>query len=615
MQRSRLIVCLFATLLGSSLLYVLNEPSGDRGQQAIAASPISSLQDVHRSPVDLALSPKGDWLVTANETSHSVSLVDTTTGKVIDEVLCGRHPVAVTLAPNGHTLLVSSRDEGLVTLFEVQDKQLVKSGTIEVGNQPHDIAIMPDGKKAYVGLVASAQVAELDLAEKTIVRKIDVSPWPRYLTLSPDGTRLAVGCSGASEIDVVDTAAGKLLYDEPLSGGINIGHMTTSADGKYAYFPWMIYRSNPINERNIRLGWVLASRIGRVKLDGPSYREAISLDVPGIAIADPHGLAINADQTRLIVAASGTHELLVYRLQDLPFVAAGGPGDLIDDKLLRDRDLFYRIPLGGRPMGVVYAPDGRTAYVANYLQDAVQVIDVEAQEVSRSFALGGPQELTLARKGAEVFYDGKHSLDQWYSCHTCHYNGGSNSKAMDTWNDGTPKTAKTVLPLYNVLQTSPWTWHGWQESLTESIDNSFTTTMLGHGITPKQNEAVMAYFAELAPPPNPNREANGSLSAAAERGKQIFASAQANCTQCHKGDFFTDGEIHDVGLGSEKDHYQGYNTPSLLSCYAKVRYLHDGRAKTLEAVLTEYHAPSKVSGTKDLSEEQLADLVAYLKSL
>lgn len=615
MQRSRLLLISLAALAFCGTLWLSAEPVAQRDQQAHAASPASDAKQSHRSPVDLVLAPSGEWLVTANETSHSLSLVDTASGKVLDEVPCGRHPVAVALSPDGTTVLVSSRDEGLVSLFAVEQQKLKKLASIVVGMQPHDIAVSPDGKRAFVGLVAAAQVAEIDLTSHKVGRKIDVSPWPRYLTLSPDGTRLAVACSGASEIDVVDTTTGKLLYDEPLSGAINIGHMTTSADGKYAYFPWMIYRSNPIDERNIRLGWVLASRIGRVKLDGPAYREAISLDVPGIAVADPHGLAINNNQTRLVVAASGTHELLVYRLQDLPFIAAGGPGDLIDQKLLNDRDLFYRIPLGGRPMSVCFSPDNRTAYVANYLQDAIQVVDVEAREVLSSIALGGPEKPSLARQGAEVFYDGKHSLDQWYSCHTCHYNGGVNSKAMDTWNDGTPLTSKTVLPLYHLHQTKPWTWHGWQESLAGAMDHSFRTTMVGKGISYDQREAILAYFAELQPAPNPHRLADGSLSEAAQRGKEIFASAQANCAQCHKGEFFTDGEIHDVGLGAEKDQYQGYNTPTLLGVYAKVRFLHDGRARTLEAVLSGDHAPSKVSGTKDLSEAQLADLVAYLKSL
>src|SRR5690606_16036364 len=266
---------------------------------------------------------------------------------------------------------------------------------------------------------------------------------------------------------------------------------------------------------------------------------------------DPHGLAISPNQHRLVVAASGTHELLVYRLADLPFVGVGGPGDLIDRKLLADRDLFYRIPLGGRPMGVVVAPDNRTAYVANYLQDAVQVIDIEDREVKQTIPLGGPEKPSLARLGAEVFYDGKHSLDQWYSCHTCHYNGGVNSKAMDTWNDGSPLTTKTVLPLYHLHETKPWTWHGWQTDLKDAMQASFTTTMQGKGVTSEQTEAILAFFAEMKPAPNPFLQADGSLTPAAERGKKIFASSKANCIQCHKGPHFTDGEIHDVGLNSE----------------------------------------------------------------
>jgi cytochrome c peroxidase len=70
-----------------------------------------------------------------------------------------------------------------------------------------------------------------------------------------------------------------------------------------------------------------------------------------------------------------------------------------------------------------------------------------------------------------------------------------------------------------------------------------------------------------------------------------------------------------LGLGEEKDKYQGFNTPTLSGVYRKVRLLHHGRAKTLQQVLTEYHAPQDVGGSGKLSEQQLADLIAYLKSL
>src|SRR5262249_42854622 len=153
-------------------------------------------------------------------------------------------------------------------------------------------------------------------------------------------------------------------------------------------------------------------------------------------VGDPHGLALSPDERTLVVTASGTHELLVYRLPGLPFQDFGGPGDHIDPKLLRDAERFRRVPLGGRPMGVVYAPDGKRVYVANYLLNAVQVVDPQASKVEKSINLGGPAEPSLERRGAAIFFDAKRSLDQWYSCHSCHYEGHVNAVAMDTKNDG-----------------------------------------------------------------------------------------------------------------------------------------------------------------------------------
>jgi mono/diheme cytochrome c family protein len=400
-----------------------------------------------------------------------------------------------------------------------------------------------------------------------------------------------------------------------LTGGINFGHMQSSADGTQAYLPWMVYRSNPITAGNIRLGWVLASRVARVRLDEEAYREAISLDVPREAISDPHGLAISRDEKRLVVSAPGTHELLVYRLGDLPFIGTGGPGDLIDRKLLGNVDVFYRLDLGGRPMGLEMADDSRTMYVANHLKNSVQIVDIDEGTIEGEISLGGPETPSLARKGMAIFYDGRRSLDQWYSCHSCHQEGGSNSRPMDTLNDGTNMTFKTVLPLHNVTHTKPWTWHGWQEDLNSAMHKSMTSTMLGPEPSEDDVKALIAYLEDVKLPPNPFREKDGSLSPAAERGKQVFASSKAGCASCHSGPFFTDGKVHDVGLGSETDRYEGFNTPSLLGVYRRVRLLHHGRARSLEDLLTGLHAPSQVAGEGELTETELSDLIAYLKSL
>lgn len=602
----------FAALLvcfASEFLPAADTPSPER--QSVARVPA----DHDRLPVDLAIDPAGRWLMTANEASNSVSLIRVADGRVLDEFICGEHPADIALCPDGVTALVSCSWSGEVQMIERVEEKLRHRGTVHVGFEPCGLAISPDGRRAFVGLVASGQVAEIDLVDQSLVRRFDVGDWPRYLTLSHDGQRLAVGCAGASEIAVVDTVSGEVLYDEPLVGGINLGHMVTSPDGKHAYFTWMVYRTNPITVGNIRLGWVLASRIGRVRLDGESYREAISLDVPRQAVADPHGLVISDDGTRMVASASGTHELLVYRLPDLPMVGIGGPGDLIDRELQNDRDRFHRIEVGGRPMGLQISGDGQTVYVANYLKNSVQIVDLATRQIMQEISLGGPDEPSLARQGMALFYDGTRSLDQWYSCHSCHQDGGSSARPMDTMNDGTSMTQKTVLPLYDVTRTGPWTWHGWQEDLSESVHNSLTVTMLGERPTEKQTEALVAYLDTLQAPPNPFREAGGSFAAAAARGKRIFESVKAGCANCHHGPYLTDNAVRDVGLGSEGDAYEGFNTPSLRNVYRKVRLLHRGQARSLDEVLREYHRPEDVEGEGELTEQEVADVVAYLKTL
>ncbi len=589
------------------------------GSSSSSAADGDSLQHAssYRGPLDLVLLDDQRWCVTANELSHSLSLVDLNNARIADEIKCSARPTALAVI-NDNELLVTCRNAGTVERFQVIDEKLRHVASITVGFEPMGVSVDSTRQVAFVGLVATGEVAQLDLSKNELVRRFPTGKWPRTLALSPDGTRLAVGLSGEGALAVHDTETGEQLYTEPLSGGINLGQLQCSADGEYVYFPWMIYRTNPITEDNIQRGWVLASRVARVRLDGPSYREAISLDVPRRAVADPHGIAINADETRMVVTSSGTHELLVYRLGDLPFIGVGGPGDLIDRRLMQDQERFHRIELGGRPMGVRALADGHRFVIANYTLDQLQWVDLRERAVSQVVSLGQTpvdSESHLVHRGMELFYDASRSLDQWYSCASCHLDGGSNARAMDTWNDGTELTPKTVLPLAGVTETGPWTWHGWQTDLRESIQNSFTDTMQGKAVSEQEVTALASYLASLREPPSPFLGANGELTAAAERGKVLFDSSEMGCAQCHSGNQFTDGLVHDVGLGSESDKYAGYNTPSLRGVHRKVRYLHDGRAKSLEQVLSKYHTPEEIGGGGVLTDAQLDDLIAYLKSL
>ncbi|MGF1580790.1 MAG: cytochrome c peroxidase [Gemmataceae bacterium] len=567
-----------------------------------------------RSPVDLWLTNDERWLLTVNQTSATVSLVDIASGKVVAEVPCGEKPSALAVTSDNKRVLVTGTYGGDLTAYDFSKGRLKRTGSIFLGFEPRGAVISPNGKLAYVALETANRVAVVDLESLKEIERIEAGRWPRYLALTSDGKRLAVGSNGDGGVTVIDTEKRKKLFSETFVG-LNLGQMHISKDDQFVYFPWMIYRLNPITPTNIRIGWVLASRIARVRLDRQTRREALELDKRGEAVADPHGLAFSADEKWLVSAASGSQELLVFKTKGIPWLARGAR-DHIPPELLRDRDRFYRISLGGRPMAIRFGPKTGQVYVANYLLNAVQIVDLKQRKIIRTIPLGGPKEPSLARKGEAIFYDGRRSLDQWYSCHTCHHEGHTNNIAMDTFNDGRFRNYKTVLSLRNVTQTGPWTWHGWQKDLNAAMRKSLQDTMLTQRKTTDEDvKALIAFLKTLRPPPNPYRKRDGSLTPKAERGKKVFHSAKAGCRRCHRGPFFTDGRIHDVGTGSPTDVYRGYNTPSLIGAYSRMLYLHDGRAESLEDVLQKHHKPERVTGMGALTKDELNDLIAYVKSL
>jgi len=58
-----------------------------------------------------------------------------------------------------------------------------------------------------------------------------------------------------------------------------------------------------------------------------------------------------------------------------------------------------------------------------------------------------------------------------------------------------------------------------------------------------------------------------------------------------------------------------FDTPTLLEAYRTAPYLHDGRAATLEEVVTTCNPDDRHGRTSNLSKQEIADLAAFLKAL
>jgi cytochrome c peroxidase len=97
---------------------------------------------------------------------------------------------------------------------------------------------------------------------------------------------------------------------------------------------------------------------------------------------------------------------------------------------------------------------------------------------------------------------------------------------------------------------------------------------------------------------------------AVARGEALFNDEAVGCASCHGGPMFTNNKSVDVGTG------KAFQVPSLVGIASRAPFMHDGCAPTLQARFGGYCGGGDAHGkTSQLSQAEVADLVAYLETL
>ena len=114
-----------------------------------------------------------------------------------------------------------------------------------------------------------------------------------------------------------------------------------------------------------------------------------------------------------------------------------------------------------------------------------------------------------------------------------------------------------------------------------------------------------------------------ALSESAKRGMELF-TGRGGCVKCHNGSLLSDQKLHYIGVHEMMgDSPQGtpYKTPSLRDVALRGSYMHNGRFRTLDAVIEFYQGAERTEGPPAevpvlvLNPQQKSDLIAFLKSL
>jgi YVTN family beta-propeller protein len=598
------------------LLFLLMATTGI----AAAAAPSSSLLDV---------SPDGKKLLVANTDNGTITVVDLTTQKALNEIPVGDHPEGVAWVGNGPLAIATVyRDDKIVFL----DTATGKVESIKGEAEPYGVVVSPDGQKAYVTHDYPGTVSVVDIASRKIERTIPVGQWARGIALAADGSKLYVSHFFSADLSAIDLKQNKVVDRWPGRESDNLSrHVLLHPSRPKAYLSHIRSRVHIFNARGSIFPELSICTLTPAEGD-KKRRVAISLDTfNGVYVtANPWESALSPDNRRLFTIYAGTDDM--------------NYSEVIDDDY-QELDRTGVVPVGKHPRALRFSPDGKKLYVYATMDFSVQVFDVTKTRPYKEATIKvcNPPHTPEWVRGKVLFQMAQPPMTRvkWVSCSGCHPDGAQDGR---TWEN--PEGLRKTPPLFSLAHTHPLHWSADRDEVQDFEYTIRGKLMSGGGLCTgpikprpgflpaseleeklsgrsKDLDALAIYTNSFQPKLSPHIPAPGKLSPEAVRGKALFFDKEVGCATCHSGPYYSDSTlkkpfvVHDVGTGGGEDEKMGpaYDTPTLLGVYRMNAYLHHGKAKSLMEVLTEFNPKDQHGKTSHLSKAQKEDLIAFIKAL
>jgi DNA-binding beta-propeller fold protein YncE len=567
----------------------------------------------------------------ADADSRSLHTIDVDAGHELARTRLDGEPRQVLVLADGRVATTLSDGTRVAILEPTADPAapLAPVCTRDLPAEPWGIAASPDDAKVVVTSAWGSALSVLDEATMDVRRVVPLPRDPRGVLVDGHDVAFVSHVVGAA-MSTVDLAADdspdvvdlSLRKSSPLASAEDLRTARTGSQG-YALASLVLPAAGGSNGAMEGAERVFAPMVSVDPGDperrssvyyGPPF-DGVPKETPTVAVVDtdteramtryllgtsekeltrecllPRAAAVEAKAGRLLVACYGIDAVL-----DLDARAA--------DPLRAERRRFD-VPAG--PTGIAVDEDAGRAVVFSQMQATVTVIDLAGDRGAfRHVAVDYHPDPGLASvaRGRMLFYrtDDTRISSDGIACSSCHVDGREDGL---TWT--TPFGPRQTPMLAGRLPgTAPYGWVGDQKTLADYIQNT-VTRLGGNGIAGTDVDDIAKYLLTIRAPPDTARQ-----DVLVARGHALFDDEKQGCATCHAGGT-TDGQGHRL-VPKPKDSQTSFDTPSLRFVRGTAPYFHDGRYKTIEALLAD--PESAMGHSALLPEGDREALAAYLRSL
>lgn len=342
---------------------------------ADAKNSVVATINVGVNPDGLAITPDSQYAYVVNNNNYGIANQDSVTvlnlkKNTVEETIHDtsfNEPFRISITPNGKRAYVANSDGTTLSIIDTKNNKVI--GLIHGFDGPSGVGITPDGKHAYVNNYGASQgvgsgngttVSVVNLKKKKIVKEITVGLAPAALAVSPDGKYVYVinyvdGNPNTGTMSIIKTKNNKVIAT--VHGFFGPFGIAITPDGKYAYVT--NFGSNNFAP--------IGSTVSVVRLF--HHRKIVktidlAIQPSGIAIT-PNGRYVYATNYNTLYAGSNFTNL----------TAGQGTVNIIDTRT--NKVIPPTLAVGQSPNAVAISPNGKFAYVTNFISNTVDVIQLQ----------------------------------------------------------------------------------------------------------------------------------------------------------------------------------------------------------------------------------------------